>query len=117
MKLRKFVIFILLAFAGVAGISAFQAQAALTGTTCTVTSVGWRDNIQCLRTICGGRMFWNCEAKANPSCGLTLSMDAIKMFQTTADAALLSGRSVQMYYDIQSGCNTVDPVIRELYLL
>lgn len=96
---------------------ATRAQAAIVGTTCTVTSVGWREDIKAMRLICGGTVFWNREAVANPSCTFKTSIDTIKLFQTTANSALLSGKSVQMYYDTQSGCGPADLVVREMYLL
>jgi hypothetical protein len=117
MKTRNMVSILLVAIAGIGGTLASNAQAALTGITCTVTSVGWRENIKALRTICGGITFWNREISGNPGCTQTTSMDATKLFQTTANAALLSGKAVQIYYDTQGGCNTSDLVIREMYLL
>lgn len=117
MKIRNLSMILLAGLAIVGGTYASQADAALVGTTCTVTSVGWREDMKALRTICGGKVFWNREAVSNSSCGFKTTMDAIKIFQTTANAALLSGKSVQMYYETQTGCNTTDPVIREMYLL
>src|SRR5262245_49320401 len=116
MKLRKFLGLLAITLA-VGGTVASDANAALVGVTCTVTSVGWRENARALRTICGGTVFWNRETSSHPTCTHKTSMDAIKMWQTTADAALLSGKSVQMYYDTQAVCNTTELVIREMYLL
>jgi hypothetical protein len=118
MKNRKALGLVLAAIAALGGtLTSSDADAALTGSTCTVTSVGWRDNIKALRTICGGTVFWNRETAGNPSCTQQTSMDVVKLFQTTANAALLSGKSIQIYYDTQGGCNTSDLVIREMYLL
>jgi hypothetical protein len=117
MEMRKLMGFVVAVIAGLGGTVSSDAEAALVSLNCTVTSVGWRDNIKALRTICGGKVFWNPESSANPTCTQRSSMDAIKLFQTTANAALLSGKQVQMYYDTQGGCNTTDLVIRELYLL
>lgn len=94
-----------------------EARAALISTTCTVTSVGWRENIKALKTTCGTNTFWNRETAGNPSCTQQSPMETVKMFQATANAALLSGKSVQIWYDTQGGCNTTDLVIREMYLL
>jgi hypothetical protein len=85
MEMRKLMGFVVAVIAGLGGTVSSDAEAALVSLNCTVTSVGWRDNIKALRT--------------------------------TANAALLSGTQVQMYYDTQGGCNTTDLVIRELYLL
>ena len=114
MKTRK-ILGLLLAVT--AGMVSSDAQAVLVQQVCTVSSVGWREDIKALRTICGGTVLWNREADANPSCTFKTSMDAIKIFQTTANAALLSGKSVQIFRETQAGCGPADPVIREMYLL
>lgn len=115
MKIRQLLAVAMVAVGSLAMSS--QADAALVGTTCTVTSVGWREDIKAMRLICGGTTFWNREAAANPSCTFKTSMDAIKIFQSTANSALLSGKSLQMFYDTQSGCGPADFVVREMYLL
>lgn len=99
-------------------ISAFGsvAKATVVGSTCNVTVAGWREDIKALKVTCGTTTLWNREATANPSCALKTSEDTIKVFQTTANAALLSGKQVTIFFDTETVCST-DPVIREMYLL
>lgn len=99
-----------------AGSFASRAQAALTQTVCNVSSVGWRDDIKALRIDCGGKAYFAREATANPSCTFKASMDVIKMWQTAAQSALLSGKPLNMFVENQGGCNTGDLVPREVYL-
>lgn len=118
LKLKKAACALILTLAGV-GVwfaSASPAKAGVTQSICTVSSVGWREDIKALRVICGGTVFFNREATANPTCTLKTSFDAEKIFQTTANASLLSGKSVQIYWDTQGTCSG-DLVIREMYLL
>jgi hypothetical protein len=114
MKMRYTIGFVLGGLAAIGGMAS-EAQAALTSTDCTVSSVGWRENIFALRVVCGSNTFFNRESVGNPSCSLKTSMEAVKMFQTTAHASLLAGRSVKIWYDTQSGCSA-DLVIREMFL-
>jgi hypothetical protein len=116
MKIRHILGVLMAGIASVGATYSSEANAALVGVTCSVTSVGWREDIKAMRLICGGTTFWNREAVANPSCTFKTSIDTIKLFQTTANSALLSGKSVQMYYETQSGCSA-DLVVREMYLL
>jgi|GEM_PF-4394049 hypothetical protein len=114
MKLSALAILILVAAGG--GYAA-SAKADVVGTTCTVNSIGWREDIKALRFICGDQTYWNRESSANPSCAQKTSSETIKLFQSVAQTALLSGKSVQVYYDTQSGCGPADLVVREMYLL
>jgi hypothetical protein len=102
---------------GAAGSQVATAKADVTGTTCTVSSIGWREDIKAMRFICGDQVYWNRETTANPSCEQKTSLETIKLFQSVAQTALLSGKSVQVYYDTQSGCGPADLVVREMYLL
>ena len=117
MKYRRIPALLTLGLACAAVFPTTDATAAVTGVTCKVSAAGWREDIKALRLDCDGKMYFAREALANSTCGLKTSMDAIKMFQTTANAALLSGNSILMFYDKQTGCNTTDLVPREMFLL
>jgi hypothetical protein len=78
--------------------------------------VGWRETIGTLVVECGDTTFYNRETAANPDCQLKTPLDSIKILQTLADASLLSGKTVEIYYELQSGCGPEDPVVREMFL-
>ncbi len=116
MKTRKTLGFFVAVIAAFAGSIASTADAALVNITCTVTSVGWRQDMKALKVVCGGQTFWNRETAGNPTCTQQTPMDTVKLFQTTAHASYLAGKSVSIWHELQGGCNTGDRVIREMYL-
>jgi hypothetical protein len=84
---------------------------------CHPQDVGYRTDVNRLKIECTeGSVFWAYEATANSTCGTKASYDAIKMFLSTATSSLLSGKSITIYFVTQTGCNTTDPVPREIYL-
>jgi hypothetical protein len=110
-------LFLVAAIAGVGSISS-DAKAAVTSATCSVTQVGWRNDMQKLLIICDGVAYWTPEANANSGCGIKLSMDVIKMFESIATSADLSGKKVQLWWDTNTGSTcSGDKSIRDLYLL
>jgi hypothetical protein len=106
------------------GIGIVAASTALVGDahalgpyTCNVVQVGFRTDVNALKIACSqGTIFWAPEASANPTCGTKTSWQAMQMFLTTANASLLSGKSVTIYWNQQTGCNQADAAPREIYL-
>jgi hypothetical protein len=85
---------------------------------CNVTQVGWRNDTKQLLIVCGGTNFWTPEASANAGCGLTLSMDVIKMYQSIATSSDLSGKQVQIWWGTNTGTGCAGlQSIRDFYLL
>lgn len=114
MKLRDGILMLILALS-ISGTVSSDALAEVTEIQCAVSSVGWRENAKALRIRCGNKLFWN---GTDSTCTHKSNMDTIKLFQVTANASLLSGKSVQIYYEKQGGCTSNnDLVIREMYLL
>ncbi len=94
-----------------------QELLAVTKATCIVHEVGWREDLKALKIHCtSGEHFWAPATDANPQCAYRASYDAIKMWQASANASLLSGKPLSIWYETQSGCNTTDKVPREIYL-